>query len=99
MSSLRKCTQCAGRFEGEKWQRLCWACWREHKDAEERRSEYKRGWNDGHAAAIRRQPQIEDDVLRDVISLCHPDRHPVERFVLANATTARLLELRAELAA
>lgn len=35
--------------------------------------------------------------LRDVIALCHPDRHPPERQTQATAVTAALLELRERL--
>jgi hypothetical protein len=31
--------------------------------------------------------------LRDAIALCHPDRHPPERFKTANAVSATLLAL------
>lgn len=99
MSERRRCTRCANAFDGEPWQRLCWSCWRERKDAEQRHSEYERGWHAGRVAAVPRQGALDSTLLRDVISLCHPDRHPVERYELANATTARLLALRGELAA
>jgi hypothetical protein len=59
---------------------------------------YKRGYQDGHAAATRQQRthaggQFDADQLRALVTLCHPDRHPRERFEVANAVTARLLEM------
>ena len=36
---------------------------------------------------------LDPRLLRDAISLTHPDRHPPERAKTANAVTAALLEL------
>ena len=59
---------------------------------------YKRGYEDGHAAATRERRadgrgQFNAAQLRALVQLCHPDRHPSERAQLANRATARLLEL------
>jgi len=57
---------------------------------------YERGYRDGLAAATRQRPangQLNADQLRALVQLCHPDRHPASRFRLANAATAKLLEL------
>ena len=76
MSGSRACHACGERFQGETWQRLCWQCWRDRREADDRGEAYQRGFRDGLSAAVR---------------LCHPDRHPAERFELANKTTAALL--------
>jgi hypothetical protein len=36
---------------------------------------------------------VDEDVLLDAVALCHPDRHPPERFEQANRVTAGLLDL------
>lgn len=97
---IQPCRDCGAPFDGERWQRLCWSCWRNRRDGQGRDDAYHRGFTAGLAAARGRPaPALDDSLLRDVIALCHPDRHPRERYELANATTARLLALRRELAA
>jgi len=59
---------------------------------------YERGYAAGYATAVRERPtngnaELNADQLRALVSLCHPDRHPPERARLANAATAKLLEL------
>jgi hypothetical protein len=52
----------------------------------------------GHSDARRRQakpaPPLDVKLIAQAISLCHPDRHPPERFEIANAVTAGLNALR-----
>jgi hypothetical protein len=103
-SSLRVCRECDTRFEGQRWQRLCWRCWREQKDAEARRDEYQKGFIAGMAAGAKlghgaKRSRFDRDLLTAAIQLTHPDRHPAERRDLATSTTASLLELREEVAA
>ena len=76
--------------------RRCWNCWRDQKDREAHDEAWSEGFDEGYAAGRRSSspPSLEGGLLGDLIALCHPDRHPVERFDLANAVTARLLELR-----
>lgn len=63
--------------------RLCWDCWRRQKDGE-RRVEIV------HVEV----PVLADaELLRGAIALTHPDRHPPERYELANRITAGLLDL------
>jgi hypothetical protein len=97
----RRCDSCCATFDGERWQKYCSTCWRERRRVDELAGEYHRGFLAGIAAAQRvDRPQVlRDDLLRRVIALCHPDRHPPERAAEANAITAELLELRAEAAA
>jgi hypothetical protein len=38
------------------------------------------------------QPTLDARTLKDAAALCHPDRHPQERELVARRTTARLLE-------
>lgn len=52
---------------------------------------YKRGQE---SVASDPQVGIPPELLEDVIRLCHPDRHPEERFFKANAVTAQLNRLR-----
>ena len=56
-------------------------------------------WNEGYAAgyspATTRLRGLGVDALRMLIQLVHPDRHPPERFTLADTATAmvnRVLE-------
>ena len=68
--------------------RLCWKCWRARAD----RDAYSQGWRDGFRAGRDTSPPMLDlRLVRDLILLAHPDRHPPERFSLANQATARLL--------
>jgi len=43
---------------------------------------------------LRERPEIDRDLVGQLIRLCHPDRHVDGIQDLANAVTARLLELR-----
>lgn len=50
---------------------------------------YRDGYREGqHDAALDRE------LLTRIVAMCHPDKHPPERFGEANALTAALLELR-----
>jgi hypothetical protein len=71
--------------------RLCWDCWREQKD----QAVYDRGYADGRRASHdqRNAHGLDSELLPALVTLCHPDRHPPERFELANRTTATLLRL------
>ena len=104
----RRCNACGVEFEADgQWMKLCWSCWRERKDhqAEDaayergRRDGYKDGWDDcqlyreDNGPTNGSGPQLERGLLRDLVQLCHPDRHPPERGELANRTTAALLGL------
>jgi hypothetical protein len=76
----------------------CKTCFIEMKRAEERgdrlRAAYLDGYRDGLAEAP--PPTLEPGFTRELILLCHPDRHP-GRFELANRVTARLVEMRDQL--
>lgn len=79
------CRDCTARFEPQgAWQKLCWDCWRDRRDTRACR----------HDAGQVTHPGLDAGLLRDLIALCHPDRHPAERAGLATQTTIRLLELR-----
>lgn len=96
----RTCTKCHAQFDARgDWQKLCWECWRKQKDAEQLDDEYGRGFDAGFRAgrdlAGRRSVSaLDPEPPRSVIALCHPDRHPPERFQEANRGTSALLELR-----
>jgi hypothetical protein len=60
---------------------------------------YEEAWRKGHALGLalgqsKAAESIPQWPLRDLIALCHPDRHSPERRVLANTITAWLNELR-----
>lgn len=99
----RACQDCGELFDGERWQRLCWDCWRAKKNQVEDDG-YSRGFDAGFDRGLEAgragvAPTIDVELLRRAILLCHPDRHAPERFAEANAVTADLLALRKELAA
>lgn len=94
------CTRCGAEFEARgAWQRLCWRCWRADQDAKRERGAYDAGYSDGYraGAAVRRTltkaPRLDAATIRQLVQLCHPDRHPPERAALANRATATLLDL------
>ena len=92
---LKTCSDCRNSFTAKgAWQHRCWDCWREHKNEEIRDAGYRAGYRDGLAAA--RQPSrasLDPNLIRDCVALTHPDRHPAERYELANRVTATLLSL------
>jgi hypothetical protein len=49
------------------------------------------------AGATETQPtgldRLDRELLRDIVALTHPDRHPKERFELANRVTAAINEI------
>jgi tRNA(Ile2) C34 agmatinyltransferase TiaS len=91
------CVECGRVFEAKgKWQLRCWTCWRSYKESQEREgldAAYNDGYRDGYRDG-RRALVLSADLVRDLVQLCHPDRHPPERAELANRTTAALLDLR-----
>jgi len=92
----RRCQDCSTAFDGEHWQRLCWPCWRQRKQSDELDRAYHRGWLDGLAADGKRAsyPSVDPRLIERAIRLCHPDRHPGERFTETNDVTAQLLTAR-----
>lgn len=100
---IRACTECGDEFQARgDWQRLCWSCWQERKLSRA----YDLGYSEGYAAgagergkAWGRSLALERGLLRDLVALCHPDRHPPERAALATRVTAALLEARGREAA
>lgn len=89
---MRRCVSCGATFEGQRWQKICWPCWRKKRDSEEAREAYLVGFRDGQASTW--QPPLDPELLRRAVALTHSDRHPPERFAEANAVTAALLNLR-----
>lgn len=72
--------------------KLCWPCWRARQDRKV--DEFEAGYRLGlKAAGSGGRGPLDVDLAREAIQLCHPDRHPPERFALANRVTAALLEL------
>ena len=81
--------------------RVCRVCWFEREgDYEMALAEL--AWRRGYELAVERAidesgrmgKALDSLPLRDVISLCHPDRHPAERCQQANRATRELLALR-----
>lgn len=86
---------------------LCWDCWREQHDGQLRLGEYERGRTDGYEEGWRHGERagyeaglregavvLAPELLGDLIRLVHPDRHPAERYELANRVTAQLVAMR-----
>ena len=86
------CIDCGDTFAARgTWQTRCWRCWREQKDNER----YTEAWERGYRAGLQAAPAgLDPGLVGDLIQLCHPDRHPVERAGLANRATAALLAVR-----
>jgi hypothetical protein len=97
----RRCVTCGVGFDARgDWQRRCWPCYRVLKERQEAQRHYEQGYRQGALEALRRQPNVLDpELLRDLIALTHPDRHPAERRELATRTTQSLLALRDSLGA
>jgi hypothetical protein len=65
---------------------------------------FELAWESGYRLGLERARRRLDDndlevalgglPIRDLITLCHPDRHPAERFELANRITGWLNALR-----
>lgn len=99
------CANCRATFDQtHNWQKLCWSCWRAKKDAASAAATsdaWTEGYRAGRAAALRdhrcpqppAHPTVDATLIRDAVRLCHPDRHPIERFDAANDVTVRLLAL------
>jgi len=96
---IRWCADCGADFDARgTWQRFCWSCWRRQEDRKLERGAYDRGYEHGYrdGSAVRARAHfrpLDAGLLRDLIQLAHPDRHPVERAPIANRATAALLEL------
>lgn len=99
----RTCGDCGCEFDGEQWMSRCKPCFIAHKRAEERqqRRDYEEGYGDGYDAGYRDGHRtaswavaVPPTLIREAISLTHPDRHPPERAALANRVTAGLIELK-----
>lgn len=103
---LTRCVDCVQVFDARgDWQRRCYACYRDHKARTDAGKAYARGREDGieigRRMALRSMPRptretLDSDLLRSLIRLTHPDRHPAERAEEANAATATLLDLLAQ---
>jgi hypothetical protein len=99
----RYCNECNREFEPKAdWMRLCWNCWRRREDRRiyqcGRADGYDEGYEAGHAAGLwtgsgASHTTLNGGLLRELVALCHPDRHPPERAVVANRVTAALLEM------
>lgn len=78
---LTACTDCGQHFQrktDETWKRLCLPCWRKSKGIV--------------TAAAPGPAPIEPTRIRQLLQLCHPDKHAGSS--LANEVTGWLLELR-----
>ena len=91
----RVCRDCGRRFQGEDWKTRCLGCFIEMKRREERGDDFRAAYREGYADGLaeRAPEQLDPAFVRDLIALCHPDRHP-GRFEIANRVTARLVSMR-----
>lgn len=92
------CDSCGHPFDAKAaWQRLCWPCWRNRQDHKLKdagyAAGYTAGYTDGRHAARGDAGSLTPSTLRELVTLCHPDRHPPERYDQANRATALLLGL------
>jgi hypothetical protein len=80
--------------------RLCWTCWRKERDEATLDEQYQSGFADGLKAAmrssLRRGTELDANVLRDAITLCHPDQHPDAPDTAHRVTRALLEQWNAE---
>lgn len=84
--------------------RVCRVCWFE-REGDYEMALADLAWQRGYELAEERTADHSERIgkaldslpLRDVISLCHPDRHPAERCEQANRGTRELLALRSRL--
>jgi hypothetical protein len=75
-------------------QRRCHRCFlalKERHEAEARQDTYDAAWDSGYRRG--RLSVLTEELLQDLIQLCHPDRHS-GRVDLATRVTRQLLELR-----
>jgi hypothetical protein len=88
----KRCRTCGVRFEGQHWQRQCTDCYKAAK-----REEADRAFTEAYLLGAREAFKHWDDqvrpLLKRAVRLCHPDRHPTERFDEANSLTVDLLAL------
>jgi hypothetical protein len=100
---IRTCADCGTRFRAPGLrQRRCRPCFRalkERDEVEARQDAYDAGWDGAYDAGwdggyrSGRLSVLTEALLRDLIQLCHPDRHS-GRVDLATRVTQQLLELR-----
>jgi hypothetical protein len=100
--TTRTCPGCGYAYtpKGD-WQKICTQCWIAQKEADIADEAYTRGYAAGYAqgwgearTTILPPAPIPDDILRDAIVLCHPDRHPGRMHNRALRTTTHLNQLR-----
>ena len=93
------CTVC-GTYAGEEsWRKLCRRCYAKKKKAEEsagksHNNDYERLWKEALARLNQQSQQsgINDDLLKRLIMLCHPDKHGGS--AIAEDVTKQLLSIR-----
>ena len=90
----RTCSDCGRAFPTlTPRTRRCRRCEAEHEgDVEMVLAE--QAWDAGKAYERQRIRRFLDPLLTDVIALCHPDRHPIERGTKATEVTQELLRIR-----
>lgn len=89
------CTSC-GTYAGEEaWRKLCKRCYAKKKKAEESgKIDYERLWKDaiGRLNQQQQATNINEDLLKRLIMLCHPDKHGGS--AVAEDVTKQLLSIR-----
>lgn len=88
---IATCTHCGAPFQrdaSEEWKRLCLPCWKRTKD--------RTAAPEAHRAAAP-APALDAARIRQLLQLCHPDRHGGSE--LAHAVTTWLLALKRQVTA
>lgn len=79
---MKRCETCGSHFtykEGEEWKKTCLPCWKKSKRKEDnivseltaQLIEARRQLYEAKRAAV----QIEPEMVRRLLQLCHPDKH------------------------
>ena len=93
------CTVCGAYAGEEAWRKLCKRCYAKKKKAEEsagkpHKTDYEMLWRDaiGRLNQQQQATSINEDLLKRLIMLCHPDKHGGS--VVAEDVTKQLLSIR-----
>lgn len=80
-AKCRECGEIFYRDADEQWKKLCLDCWKASKAGKSRHDSpwcadcYERGVTTGRASAPTVKPALDKARLRELLQLCHPDKH------------------------